>query len=201
MKILTLPAGQLLANTYLVIKNKDAILIDPTGEENDFHKIDLLIKKENITLKAILFTHGHFDHIMLGHKYQGIVPIYIHKGDKEFIEDRKHALVFGFDFTPFKADKYLNGGEILTFGDITVNVIHTPGHSKGSVCYLIGDCIFSGDTLFYESVGRTDLEGGSWMELKASIEKIFALEGQYTVYPGHDQKTDLEHERRYNPYV
>jgi hydroxyacylglutathione hydrolase len=203
MQVKTLITNLVGSNFYIISDNSSAIFIDPSGTEKFFQKAQEYLTANNLELKAVLFTHGHFDHIAQGHLYKGTAPIYIHRADADMLYTPKnYGERFGCSVKPFKADILLLGGETLDFGDIIkVRVIHTPGHTQGSVCYVIDNCIFSGDTLFKEDIGRTDLEGGNYEQILESINKLFQLEGDYTVYPGHGEPTTLIHEKENNPYV
>ena len=156
-------------------------------------------------LRYILLTHGHFDHISgvkaLKEDFGG--DVVIHREDAGCLYDKSKSLASKFFFPQHDvtADVLVDDGQRLPFGEGEIEVIHTPGHTKGSVCYTIEDIMLSGDTLFKSSIGRTDFPGGSFEEIKASLKKLAALEKNYTVYPGHDVSTTLEREKKYNPYV
>lgn len=186
-------------NTYLVYKNGRGFIIDPSG---DGEVLDNTIKSLNFTPEALLLTHGHFDHCMLVKYYREKgLKAYIHGADADKLQTKKNlSLTCGISFPYTEADVLLQGGETLNIADIKINVIHTPGHSKGSVCYVIDEAnaLFSGDLLFKLSFGRTDFFDGDKNELKASFEKIFALKKNYTVYTGHGDTTSLDYERRNN---
>lgn len=202
MRVKTLVTNLVGSNFYIVSENNSAVLIDASGSEKFYKKAQEYLNENNLTLKAVLYTHGHFDHIALAHLFKDSAPIFIHRLDAEMLYTKKHlGGLFGFDISPVKPDVVLEGGETLDFGDIKVQVIHTPGHTQGSVCYVIGDCIFSGDTLFREDIGRTDLEGGSYERIIQSIKRLYELQGDYKVYPGHGEPTTLRYEQENNPYV
>ncbi|HEY8423351.1 MAG TPA: MBL fold metallo-hydrolase [Clostridia bacterium] len=202
MQVKTIVTDLVASNFYIVSKNNSAIFIDPSGSSEYYQKAQEYLKANNLDLKAVLFTHGHFDHIALGHMFKGVVPIFIHQADSAMLNSGKNlGGMFGCLVKPFEADNILLGGETLDFGDIKVKVIHTPGHTQGSVCYVIDNCVFSGDTLFREDIGRTDLEGGDSRQIIQSIKNLYQLEGDYTVYPGHGEPTTLRHEQENNPYV
>lgn len=205
MIIKTFPLGLIGTNAYLLIdeNTKEAVLIDLGG---DFQVIKDELEKHNANLKYILNTHGHFDHILGERDAQDIVdiPVYVHENDKYLVENLPKQLErFGFEVNaqPPKNIKTFTDKDIFKIGDNEIKVIHTPGHTPGSVCFLIGKTLFSGDTLFYTSVGRTDFEGGSFEQLADSItNKLFKLENDIDVYPGHDTKTTIGYEKRYNCY-
>lgn len=205
MIIKTFPMGLIGTNAYLLIdeETKEAIVIDLGG---DFDGIQKELEKYGAVLKYILNTHGHFDHILGEREAQKIVdvPVYVHEQDKYLVENLPKQLArFGF------AENYESPENIRTFtesdtfklGSHEIKVIHTPGHTPGSCCFLIGSSLFSGDTLFYTSVGRTDFEGGSFAQISNSIkEKLFKLDDSIDVYPGHDAKTTIGYEKKYNCY-
>lgn len=205
MIIKTFPMGLIGTNAYLLIdeESKEAVLIDLGG---DFEIVKDEIEKYDAKLKYILNTHGHFDHIFGERDAQNIVdvPVYIHEGDKFLAENLPKQLErFGFveNVEAPKNLKSFTEKDTFKLGDNEIKVIHTPGHTPGSVCFLIGNSLFSGDTLFYTSVGRTDFEGGSFAELSNSIkEKLFKLDDNIDVYPGHDTKTTIGYEKKYNCY-
>ena len=197
--------GFLDVNNYLLIdeETKEAVLIDCT-EKNA--KIEKSLKDHGATLKYILLTHGHFDHVLGVNDFREHYhcQALIHKEDQTLLENiDKFMSGFGFGPTAIQhVDGYIKEGQVLKFGENKIRVISTPGHSKGSVCYLIDDKLFSGDTIFYECVGRTDLYGGSFTEIKRSIdEKIFILDEKIKIYPGHGQPTSVGHEKENNKFL
>ena len=205
MIIKTFPLGLIGTNAYLIIdeNTKEAIVIDLGG---DYHAIFDEIENQNAVLKYILNTHGHFDHILGEREAQKVkdVPVYIHENDKVLVENLPKQLErFGFE-SNYEAPqniKTFTENDTFKIGDKEIKVIHTPGHTPGSVCFLTGNTLFSGDTLFYTSVGRTDFEGGSFAQLSNSIkEKLFKLDDNIDVYPGHDTKTTIGYEKKYNCY-
>ncbi|MBQ6601725.1 MAG: MBL fold metallo-hydrolase [Clostridia bacterium] len=205
LKLTTFSPSMVYANCY-ILKDEasgEALVVDPGAYNQCFEN---MLRQEGITsLKYILLTHGHFDHIggikKLKAGFGG--EIVIHGEDEACLQDGDKSLAsgFGFEQNSVKADKILCDGDELALGDFSVRVIHTPGHTRGSVCYAVSDMIFSGDTLFKGTVGRTDFPGGSFDEIVKSLSKLAFLEGDYKVYPGHDVSTTLERERRYNPYM
>ncbi len=205
MIIKTFRLGLIGTNTYLLIDeiSNEAIVIDLGG---DFSKVKEEIDKHGAKLKFILNTHGHFDHIMGERDAQNVedVPVYIHENDKLMVETLPKQLArFGFveNAEAPKNIKTFTEKDTFMLGNNEIKVIHTPGHTPGSVCFLIGKDLFSGDTLFYTSVGRTDFEGGSFQQLSDSIKnKLFKLEDDINVYPGHDSKTTIGYEKRHNCY-
>lgn len=182
----------------------DVVVIDP-GEAKP--ALDAL-QKDGLNCVAVLLTHGHFDHIggvrALKDAYNA--PIHIHEADANMLKSNRMSLAVltGSLVKPVEPDVLLHGGETLALAGLTLDVIHTPGHTKGGVCYALKSDrkLFVGDTLFLEGSGRTDFPGGSEKELYHSIaDKLFSLEGDFDVYCGHEEETTLEHERKNNPFV
>jgi len=202
--------GPIEDNNYLLIDeaSKEAVLIDCTEESAAIEKA---ISDADANLKYILITHGHFDHILGINSFKAKYPnckVLAHEDDKELLESiEEFASRFGLGKVELQhIDRYLKDGEIVKFGSYEVAVIHTPGHTKGGVCYLVNDNvggkIFTGDTLFYESVGRTDLPGGSFAQIKSSIEqRLFTLDESIKVYPGHGILSTIGHEKANNRFM
>ena len=193
MELKTFPIGSLQTNCYMVWEDGSdtCILIDPGYEP------ELLLEQVRLqrkTLEAILLTHGHFDHV------GGVKQIAAETGCKVYIcaEELKQPLRYsdGLHYTHTVAE-----GDVLHLAGLTLQVLHTPGHTPGCVCYLCGDTLFSGDTLFAGTCGRTDLPGGDFKAIQASLQRLAALEGDLKVLPGHGMASSLDIERRYNPYM
>lgn len=205
MILKTFPLGMINTNSYLLIdeESKEAIIIDLGG---DCQVIIDEIESYNAKLKYILNTHGHFDHVLGEKDAQDRlgVDVYIHENDKIMVENLPLQLkIFGMMSNADAPSnlKTFTEQDIFKLGNKEIKVIHTPGHTPGSVCFLIENNLFSGDTLFYTSVGRTDFEGGSFEQITHSIkEKLFTLNEDITVYPGHDIKTTIGYEKKYNCY-
>lgn len=202
MKIYHLSSGPLRVNSYFIVNENtnEAFVID-SGE--NYKLIKQTEEKNGFKIKAVLLTHAHFDHAGNAKKLQDDgAKIYISNIDADkLLNDDNLSMDFGRKFDYLTADYKFCDGEILTVCDIKVKVIFTPGHTDGSVCFIIENMLFSGDTLFLESVGRTDFKSGNRDELIKSIKKLFLLEGNYTVYPGHEEFTTLDHERKYNTFI
>lgn len=197
--------GALENNNYLLIDedSKEAVLFDCT---QDSIAIEDTLKEYGAQLKYILLTHGHFDHILgiNDFKSKHDCKVLVHEDDKILMDSIKEfAANFGLPPADVqKVDGYLTENDIIKIGEHEIKVIHTPGHTKGGVCYLVEDKLFSGDTLFYESVGRTDLPGGSFNELKSNIEqKLFTLDENIKVYPGHGWTSTIGHEKINNRFL
>lgn len=198
MKVESFITSPIGTNTYLVSENGRGILIDVGSDGEDLY---LYALKEGITLEAVLLTHGHFDHANgCAELQQKGIKIYIHEADAEKLYTYKGMAAFaGVKLNAFKADEFVEDGETLSLIGKKINVLHTPGHSKGSVCYVIDDSVFCGDTLFCGSYGRYDFYDGDLNELKNSAKKIFSLNGDYKLYPGHGEFSTLDEERKTNP--
>ena len=199
MNIKTIPAGIYEANCYIVSDEAtgEAVVMDPGG---DVEIIEHEIEKLGAKVKSILLTHGHFDHVggVLELSKQLNVPFYISKTDEEYM-DKDTSQVYG---KLSKASHYLKEGTDILVGDKSIKVFETPGHTKGGVCFLVEDNLFTGDTLFKGSIGRTDFIGGSFEEIIKSIEeKLIPLGDDIKVYPGHGPMSTIGFEKRNNPYL
>ena len=196
MKIYTIEVGFNGTNSYLVEDNDSCILIDPGA---DGEKILSLIQEENLTLEKIILTHGHFDHIgAVEYLREGTgAKIFVHSEDKEYLMDEKKNLSFftGDLIEPFTADNLMEDGDMVG----KFRVIHTPGHTPGSICLYNEDegVLFSGDTIFKNGYGRTDFPGGDLQVLINSIKKLLELPADTVVYPGHGPATTIAEFRLY----
>lgn len=195
MKVVPLCAQSFGANTYLLISGAHALVVDPAvSVEAILHAA----KRENAYPEGILLTHGHFDHLLSLDTLRTALPIkaWIHSADAELLSDgRKNAFYsfFGKDRSFRPAEELLRDGQILTLGQETITVLHTPGHTPGSVCFLCGDSLLSGDTLFADSYGRCDLWGGSMEQLRSSLAALRTLPPTLTLYSGHGPQARLSH--------
>lgn len=197
--------GFIANNNYLLIDedSKEAALIDCT---NYISELGAVLEEYGATLKYILLTHGHFDHIMgvpkIKKEFEPLV--YLHIDDKELV-DNSDEFMLSVGMQPFEhpeIDKYIEEGEEIYLGNTKIEVIHLPGHTQGGVGYLVNGMLFSGDTIFLESIGRTDLIGGNHSQLVQTIkDKIFTLDGDTIIYVGHGTNTTVEHEKKYNEFV
>ncbi len=195
--------GPFGTNCYIVeTANNGAVLIDcPYDHAKILTKLDLL----GCELKAILLTHGHVDHIDAVWQVAAKkgCPVYIHEDDKDMLKHPNLSLAeyFGYPVKPFTEYTTVRDGDVLTFGDISFTVISTPGHTKGSVCYLMDRIMFTGDTLFRLSVGRTDFPGGDHETLMRSIARLKEIDEFATVHPGHGESTWMFEELKENPFL
>ena len=201
MKIDSLSVGPIGTNCYILQEEQAKLcaVIDPGDEAG---RIVRAVENTGCTPVMLLLTHGHFDHFTavgeLLERWPDL-PVYINE------KDTTGKAGGGFDLLfprlTEKNQRYYKEGDCLTLGGLTIRVLETPGHSRGSVCLVVENVIFSGDTLFYGSCGRTDFAGGSYEDILRSLKRLAELPGQYKVYPGHDRPTDLDFERRMNPYM
>lgn len=193
--------GPLETNCYLLTdtSTKKSAIIDPGGISAKLDEAINAVGVENI--EYILITHGHFDHIRKAPRYKNLTEatLAIGKNEAEFTKDR-HLNLCRIPMEEFEADVLLNDGDIIKLGDLSIRVIETPGHTKGGVCFIVNDCIFTGDTIMKGTFGRCDLETGDFEQMRKSLEKIFALSGDYKVYPGHGEMSTLAAERANNLY-
>jgi len=190
--------GELDTNCYIVADEKtlEGVIIDPGDNAEAILKT---VRGNRINPLYIINTHWHPDHMRANKELKEIlkVPIYIHEKDAKMFKGPQSIVFSVLDSTikTSSPDKALKEGDEIKFGSITLKVIHTPGHSKGGICLYNGTVLFSGDTLFAEAVGRTDLLGGSEKEMKESIKKLFELPDSTKVYPGHGPETDIKTEK------
>ena len=205
IKVEKLVLGPVEANTYIITDEESgqSAVID-AGDFNEALKT--AVSDKNV--KYILLTHGHFDHILGVHGLKEFTnaKVVIHPADSDCLKDGNKSLAFaagGFPQVPVEADILVSQGDTLNLGNTEIKVMHTPGHTKGGVCYIIEKdrILFTGDTLFALTVGRTDFEGGSDEEMFESVMRLSGLNGDYAVYPGHNRSTTLENERQRNRYM
>lgn len=198
MQIETFTVGMLSTNCYVVNseKTKEAIIIDPGLQfSSETKPIFDYIELSKLKIKLILNTHGHEDHIsgnaVIQEKYK--VPIYIHKYDAPSLEKLK--------VDTFPAPVLLDEASVIKFGDETLTVMHTPGHTPGSICLVSEKLVFTGDTLFAEGIGRTDFPGGSIKDMHESLQKLVHLSDYLLIYPGHGPSSIIGEEKRTNPFL
>ena len=198
MEVKVLQVGPIGTNCYILEdeKARAAAIIDPGDEAG---RILQVIEDDGVDVKYILLTHGHYDHttaVPQLHKALPQAEIYIHRAD---------ANGAGSQLFPLAGQipdlKFYDEGDTLALGDMTIQVLHTPGHSPGSVTLKVEDVLFTGDTLFAGSCGRTDLRGGSYEQIMQSLKRLGELKGDFHVCPGHEATSTLERERRSNPFL
>lgn len=191
-------------NTYLIAdKNtREGAVIDPGGDIKDLMKY---IKENFIEVKYIILTHGHGDHIgcVTELKKATNACIIAHSDEKEILLDKKKNLSYRMHCGPteFEADEYVNEGDSVNLGDLKLKFIHTPGHTKGGMCIKVGNHMFTGDTLFAGSMGRTDLYSGDNKQMQKSLSRLKNYEDDIIVYPGHGPNTTMGIEKATNPYM
>ena len=194
MKVYTLPLGAYQTNCYIIHEesSKTCCVIDPGYEpQTVLDKATSL----GLTVEAILLTHGHFDHV------GGVKEIAAETGCRVYLCPEDLSMPPMFTAGKLFYTHTYGEGDTLSLAGLTIHVIHTPGHTPGSVCLLIENTLFSGDTLFAGSCGRTDLPGGSWSAIQKSLRRLASFETNYWVRPGHRESTTLAEEKRYNPYL
>jgi len=208
MKIINIVTGPYQTNVYILINDdnstekKPAAVIDPGGGAAE---ILGAIQKYNLDARYILLTHAHFDHTCAIDEVaeKTGAKLLMHESDAVMLADNENngGSRIQIKNTIKTRPEFISNGEVITLGGLAIQVLHTPGHSPGSVCYIAGNVMFSGDTLFAGAIGRTDFPYSDHAKMLESLKKISSLTGEYTVYPGHDEKTTLSREKRYNHYL
>ena len=204
MKVHRLQLGELRSNCYIIETAPNrCVAVDIGG---DSRLLLEFLKMHRLTLTKILLTHGHFDHMGGCEEVRKATgaEIYIHEDDVPMLSSESLSLSSTMayrEFVPVTDWTAVTGDCYINDGDCTFHVLHTPGHSHGSVCYVCENVIFSGDTLFCCSIGRTDLHGSIPEKMNDSLKKLYDLEGDYKVLPGHNETTTLEYERNSNPFM
>ncbi|MBE6650795.1 MAG: MBL fold metallo-hydrolase [Ruminococcaceae bacterium] len=201
MKVITIPLPPIMTNCYISYEREGGkcFIIDPASSED---RIKTLIDAHSLKPKAILLTHGHFDHIAASDRLREMysIPLYIHEADSEMIKNARlncSSTMMGEEIILKDADKLLKDGDKLKLENESLAVMHTPGHSPGSCVFIASDCVFSGDTVFRGTYGRYDLTGGDFNLLMASIKRVMALPPILKVYPGHNEATTIFDESMY----
>lgn len=205
MKLYRMPLGALGTNCYIVVdeSNQHCLVVDPGGEGE---RLVALLKEKGLQPEAVILTHGHGDHIG---GVQAVVdafkvPVYINKGDEEFLTNSNLNLS-GAIGQPVKVTgdiRFIKEDDVIRLGEYSFKVIETPGHTPGGVCFYGEGMVLAGDSLFLESIGRTDFPGSSYEDLIDSVRhKLFTLPEETVVYPGHGPETTIGHEKTYNPFV
>lgn len=202
MMIRTLTVGELQTNCYIVWDDRrNAVVIDPGADGNAIRRV---LEREQLTLGAVLLTHAHFDHMgAVGELITDGTPVYCHRLEQPTLTDGMLNLsaYFGVPVSPVHNAVLLDEGDTLTVGGLRFTVLHTPGHTAGSCCFLSGDALFAGDTLFCESIGRTDFPTGNIAAMQASLSRLLTLDGNLRVFAGHGEPTTIAHEQCHNPYI
>lgn len=206
MEITVLTVGPVYTNCYIVKKegSQSCLVVDPGDEAG---KIAEYMRKRELTLEGILLTHGHFDHITAVSELVSLAggKVYACQEEKELLASPQlnGSVLMGYEVA-LEPDVLLRDGQKITIADLSFQVIHTPGHTRGGCCYYAEEdkVLFSGDTIFMESIGRTDLPTGNSRELINSIrEKVLVLPDDVQIYPGHGSDTNVAYEAANNPYA
>ena len=207
MRITNLPSGMLSVNTYLAVdeETNKGIIVDPGGYNK---ALTNAVAENGTNIEYIIITHGHSDHICGVNEHKEEFPnakVVAYKDEEPMLlsPDMNQSIAFGQPYT-VKADILVSDGDELDFGNLTMKFMHTPGHTKGGMCIYIekANVLFSGDTLFCQSIGRTDFPGGSYAEITDSIRnKLFKLPDETNVFPGHMGTTTICFEKENNPFV
>lgn len=204
MKIARLPVGMLQTNCYILSSDrKNALLIDPGAEPE---RILAYCQKEGISIRMLVFTHGHFDHIGAASVLKeatGAQTILPAADEELFLDPRKNGSFFTSfaGYTPQTPDRLYGEGDVIELDDIRLTAMHTPGHTRGSSVLVGEDVLFTGDTLFAGSAGRTDLYGGDGRALMDSLSRIALLEGDFLLLSGHGEQSTLAREKMTNPFL
>lgn len=198
-----LPTGMLTSNCYIIGDNGEGIIIDPGADSHDILEMS---NQNNLKIKYIILTHAHIDHIISVDKirYKLEAKVLLHVDDATSLSNSwlNGSKLFGLEKTFKEADMLVKDGDIVRAGGLEFEIIHTPGHTPGGICIKTKDIIFTGDTLFRMSIGRTDLGNGDQDALMNSInKKLMNLDDKTLVYPGHGTATTIGYERKNNPFV
>jgi glyoxylase-like metal-dependent hydrolase (beta-lactamase superfamily II) len=208
MNIITCPTGMLAVNTYFITQDskKECIIIDPGGS---FDRIMEIVQENNLVPKHVLLTHGHFDHIgaLNDMRREYFIDVYAHENASRALGDpvvnlSANAGLSSQSIVCEKAEHIVEDDDEFTLCGLTIKAIYAPGHSEGSMVYIIGNSVFSGDVIFRQSIGRTDFLGGSARKMGQSIKKLKSiLKPEMKIYPGHFASTTFAEELRTNPYL
>ncbi len=198
-----LPTGMLASNCYIMGNDNEGVIIDPGANSEDILE---MVRQTGLNIKYIILTHAHVDHIVSVDeiRYKLKAKVLIHQDDGESLSNPLHngSNCFGIKKTFDPADILLKDKDIINLEDLRLEVIHTPGHTPGGICIKAKDNLFTGDTLFRMSIGRTDLGDGDNDDLMNSIRnELMTLDDKTVVYPGHGTATTIGYERKYNPFI
>ena len=206
LKVKVIVVGMVQTNCYVLsnVKTKKAVVVDPGDQANLIFEY---LRNEELELESIILTHGHFDHITGAAAVAGEfgVKIYLHEKDRDTLTDTQMnaSWMIGHPMT-YTADIFVKDEQELEIAGFKIRVLFTPGHTPGGCCYYFPyeDVVFTGDSLFCGSIGRTDFKGGSMSDLVRSVkEKLMSLPDKTAVYPGHNESSTIENERMFNPYL
>ena len=202
MKVIAMPVGSYQTNCYMVYNenSETCVLIDPGYQPEELLE---QIRIKGKTLEAILLTHGHFDHVgAVEHLVRETgCKLWMNQGDYTQFKTPENDFFYPIHDSNFTQISFCEEGETIPAAGLTFTVMETPGHTWGSVCYICRDVIFSGDTLFQGSCGRTDLPGGDGQNLQGSLRRLAQLQGEYRILPGHGPSSTLSEEKRSNPFM
>jgi len=198
-----LPTGMFSSNCYILGDNGEGVIIDPGADDREIMDA---VESTKLKIKYIILTHAHLDHIVSMDRLRDKTgaKVLVHENDAAALVDSwsNGSALFGFDVSLRSADMNLKDGDILEVGGLKLEIIHTPGHTSGSICIKAGNNLFTGDTLFRLSIGRTDLPGGNYHEIIDSLKnKLMKLDGETKVYPGHGSSTTIAYEKENNPFI
>ncbi|MBR3423310.1 MAG: MBL fold metallo-hydrolase [Clostridia bacterium] len=201
MEIKRIPTKGMAANSYLLVSGNEAAIVDPSAPVSEVEKL-----LGGARVRCILLTHCHYDHVLTLDETRRAfsAPLLVHEDEADALSDPKRSLFrtffgMGKKFAP--AERLLKDGDELPLGGESIRVISTPGHTPGSVCFLADTFVVTGDTLFAESIGRSDFPGGDRAALFRSLEKLKRLDGSLVIYPGHEDSDTLENVIKFNPYM
>lgn len=191
-------------NSYLVTEGQEGVLIDPVADKS---YIEELLSENDITLKGVIYTHGHFDHIASANEIykQFGCNIYVHESESDMLvkPELNLSVFFGKRFVFEGIDRLIlvSGNQDISIGNIKFKILHTPGHTPGCICIIYDDSVFTGDTLFKGSIGRTDFPGGDFDVMKKSLDKLKTLDSSLSFHPGHGESGTIGDEIASNPYM
>jgi hydroxyacylglutathione hydrolase len=201
MEVTSLPVGSLETNCYIVVSDRDSLVIDPGDQAGIILDV---IKRKGLGIHAIVLTHGHFDHYLAAGEVQKATgcPVYVGAADLQAVKDPGWMAEYMPSGHVMPEDvRVLSDGDTVEAGGLSLRVIHTPGHSPGSICLYSPGVLFSGDLLFNGSIGRTDLPGGDSRAMRESLRKVGEFSDDTVVYPGHGPSTTIGGEKESNPYL